>query len=641
MIREGIRPAFLLLPLALATGCGGATHATGPGHTDAVTALYDNSPTRSDFFALPWPADDRIVAGGDGKQHFDLAGYHFPGGGIGGYLALFHSEPAAGFGTSAAIFFRFDGPIDPATLPATSADSLAPASGVFLVDVTSASPTHGKRVPVRVRFKHDYDAYIGTDSLALLPEPGFPLRERTRYAAVVTDAVKGAGGRPVKRDARFRLPPGDLPFGVDASHVVVATLYTTADVTSIMRDLRDAVYAQAPVPQVADFRYVQNGGPYDWYQGTYQAPNFQEGDSPYSLSGGRIHLGTDGKPLAARTETMGFALTVPHGEMPKAGWPIVLYAHGTGGSFTSFIDDGSAADAAEVWGADGNVIAKMAMISIDQVLHGPRDPTGNDPQLTFYNFQNLLSARDSIKQGALDDFSLLRLVENLAIDAAPVTRAPIKLDRDRIYFKGHSQGGTTGSLFLPFEPKVKAAVLSGAGAMLELALLDKTQPINIPSLIEAIVGEPIDEYHPLLNLMQTFLESADPHNYARYLFREPPAGLAPKSIYQSLGIVDHYTPIPTIKALALAMGVQPAAPRLQPIDVLSPMTETWATPPLMNNVANGLATGVICEYQVPTYFDGHQAYDGHYVVFNHPDAVRQSNSFLATHAKTGTAQLVP
>jgi hypothetical protein len=54
-----------------------------------------------------------------------------------------------------------------------------------------------------------------------------------------------------------------------------------------------------------------------------------------------------------------------------------------------------------------------------------------------------------------------------------------------------------------------------------------------------------------------------------------------------------------------------------------------------------MASGVLCEYQVPTYFSGDQAYDGHFVVFNHPDAIRQSNAFLATHAATGTARLIP
>src|SRR5262245_61992045 len=208
-----------LLPLLalVAAGCDadpvmppdGSNNTAAPTST-AVVALYDNSRTRDEFFALPWPADERLYVGADGKQHLNLAGYHYAGALIGVYLDLFHDGPTTGFGTSAAVYFRFDGPIDPSTLPGSAMDSLKPEASVFLVDVGRGSPTLGRRVPVRVRFEHESGKYIGPDWLALLPEPGFPLRERTTYAAVITDAVRGADGQPVQRDARYPGPPMNL-----------------------------------------------------------------------------------------------------------------------------------------------------------------------------------------------------------------------------------------------------------------------------------------------------------------------------------------------------------------------------------------------------------------------------------------------
>src|SRR5262249_10878824 len=138
----------------------------------------------------------------------------------------------------------------------------------------------------------------------------------------------------------------------------------------------------------------------------------------------------------------------------------------------------------------------------------------------------------------------------------------------------------------------------------------------------------------------TFLESSDPGNYGRLFFREPPAGVPAKSIYQSMGIVDHYTPVPTIKALALAMGVQPANPQVEPIDDLALTTMDWADPPMQNNVANGTASGVLCEYRVATNAMGQPLYDGHFVVFDDPHAAVQANAFLGTHVNTGIAQLL-
>jgi hypothetical protein len=189
------------------------------------------------------------------------------------------------------------------------------------------------------------------------------------------------------------------------------------------------------------------------------------------------------------------------------------------------------------------------------------------------------------------------------------------------------------------EPEVKAAVLSGAGGVIIYALLNKTQPVNIPVVVGALFHDPVDEFHPVLNLAQNYAEESDPENYAKYFFREPPtppvahAAFAAKSIYQSLGIVDHYTPIPVIKALALGMGVQPVNPMLEPIDGLDLAGLSWANPPLKSNVAGGNATGVLLEYTAPP------GDDGHFVVFDVPAAVAQSNRFLGTHEATGIAEL--
>ena len=92
-------------------------------------------------------------------------------------------------------------------------------------------------------------------------------------------------------------------------------------------------------------------------------------------------------------------------------------------------------------------------------------------------------ARDNPKQGALDDFQLLRLVKAIDVAAAPTTGAPIKFDPARIYFKGHSQGGLTGPLFLAAEPEVKAAVLSGAGGDAHLRAAQQDRAGQHPAVV--------------------------------------------------------------------------------------------------------------------------------------------------------------
>src|SRR5215475_15360941 len=68
---------------------------------------------------------------------------------------------------------------------------------------------------------------------------------------------------------------------------------------------------------------------------------------------------------------------------PPTGWPICIYAHGTGGDWESFVDDGTGLRLA---------LQGIATISTDQVLHGPRNP-GGDPETAFFNFGNPYAGR--------------------------------------------------------------------------------------------------------------------------------------------------------------------------------------------------------------------------------------------------------
>ena len=497
--------------------------------------------------------------------------------------------------------------------------------------------------------------------MTLLPFPGLPLREKTVYAAVITDGIKAPGGALVHRDRDLEAAlavsgasssdpkvaaaaRAYAPFtawlatqsGL-AAHVVNVSVFTTGDFTSVMTILRQAVYEQAAAPVLAGLTYdgEDQAGVDQKFEGTYLSPNFQSGTPPYEMTGGEILFDAAGKPMLDHTETLKVAMTIPEGQMPAAGWPIVLYAHGTGGDYQSFIGDGSGREAARVTAADGSVIAQMAMISIDNVLNGSRVPPGTNVDLAFINLFNLPASRDNPKQGGLDDYQLLRLVKAIDVAAAPTTGQPIKFDPTRIYFKGHSEGGLTGPLFLVAEPEVKAALLSGAGAGLIQATLNKTNPVDLTKVLGALLRDPPDQFHPALSLAATYLDSTDPENYARLLFREPLPGIAPKSIFHTIGLIDTYAPVPVLKTFAIAMGCEPVEPMLDPIAGLDLAGLAWGTAPVVGNVAGGAATAVTLEYKQA----GND--DGHFVIFDVPAAIAQSNRFLATHAATGVARLDP
>ena len=639
------RPGGLVILATLTlAGCGGELPRSD-GHAlfdlKMLTTKVAQPTATEDFYLVPYPNDLRLHPDGT----VDLSGYPPQLGILATYLAAFDGG-THGFGCNGASYFRFDAPLDPASLPADGPGSLAATSTAFVVDVTPGSPTFGQRTPVTPHFvATNYDV-IGPNWLALLPVPGFPLRQRTTYAAVLTDGLKTASGGAILRASDLDAALGMTAYKPLASwlaaqpelaaHLVNAAVFTTADATSVMTQLRNSVYAQ-PAPTLAALTDdgVDKAGIDHVYSGTYLGPNFQQGISPFSQAGdgGQIEIDASGLAKLARTETLRVAMTIPEGTMPAAGWPVVIYAHGTGGDYKSFVRDGSGYNAAKVTASDGSVVDRLAMISIDQVLHGTRVPPGTSIDITFFNLLNIVAAHDNVKQGALDDFQLLRLVKSIDVAAAPGTNAPIMFDPTRIYFKGHSQGGLTGPLFLAAEPEVKAAVLSGAGGDIIFSLLDKKEPLDVPKAAQALLQDPLDEFHPVLSLLSNYFDDSDPINYVQLLFRDPPSGFAPKPIYQSLGLIDHYTPVPVIKALALAMGVQPADPMLDPIDDLALSGEAWGALPISQNVAGGQATGVLAEYNMKP------GSDGHFVVFEVPAAIAQSNRFLATHSVSGIARL--
>lgn len=650
----------------VASSCGSDDSEEFRGPAGALFELPRiGTPPPSGFFALPFPNDIRID---DIDGRMDLDDFARPNALIELYVNTIR-ERVHGFSVTAASFVRFDNPIDEDSLPQRAHHSLAEDASVYLVNVDDDSPTYGERVPLRFQFQAEGGNFIGDNWLGVLPYPGFALEEQTTYALVVTDRLRATDGTPVARPEPFAAVIGtaassdaevtrarmiyqpladwlDREGGDNRDNVVVASVFTTQDATSLMGDIRQVVWEDLPEPEVRDIvRFIPepreseegeqpeepitwNDLAFRWYDGIYDAPCFQRGTPPYLRpdDGGDIVRDPDTeRPVIQRMEPLRFSFSVPKGPQPENGWPVVLYAHGTGGSYHSFAFSGVAKQLA----AQG-----LAMISIDQVSHEPRIPTGSSPEILFFNFQNPLSARDNTLQGAADNFYLLRLVLGFEY-SDPFLGGPknVRFDPERIYFFGHSQGGLTGPPFLSHEPLIDAAVLSGAGGLLYYSLILKTEPLDIAALVGTFIRDsPLDEYNPMLALLQTYLDRADPVVYGGSLVREPRAGVGAKHILQTEGFTDRYTPLASIEALATSIGGDLVEPVIRDIEGLSLRGRSILRAPVSGN-ADGV-TSVFLQYNEVAESDGH------FVVFDRRDAATQYANFLGTLARTGSATLV-
>jgi pimeloyl-ACP methyl ester carboxylesterase len=648
--------------LLFCMACGSGTGPTGVGST-LVLFEVPRRGEMPDLFALPFPNDLRLKADGT----LDLRG--FPPGLRPDVIRSYQEateRQTHGWATNPVVYFRFSAPIDPTGLPANSAASTQGDASVFLVDIDPSSPRLGTRVPILTRYYPEATVFVPQRVLALTPLPGFSLRGATRYAAVVTHRLRDATGALLGSPGAFEAVKASLPqsdpdleraralyapalatlegLGVRRADLRGLAVFTTQDPTKEMDRVRAFLRASVPEPDARGVACAEEPL-YLRCTGWYDTPNFQAGTIPYQTEGGNFVFTSSGDPVVQRTETIPFTLTLPKTSPPTAGFPVTLYAHGTGGSRNSFL---GANDVGDVLARQG-----IAVIGIDQPLHGardtycPQDPALRDQCESLWSFNpaNIAAARDNFRQGAVDDLQLLRLVKRLTI-ARAVTGldADVRFDPSNIFFFGHSHGGLTGPLFVGVEPEVRGAVLSGSGGLLGLAFLLKTKPTDIKGTVEWLLGiegmNELDIFHPVITLVQTFAERADPLNYAARFVGDPPGGAWPRAILLTEGLGDSYTPNANTEALAVAAGLSPVTPVLHEVEGLSYLGREALVPPVSNNLTGPggvAATGVLAQYAPARDAATNPDHDGHFTVFWNSTARAQYGGFLGSLARTGTA----
>lgn len=652
-----------------------------------VAALFylpgaEGTPSDATFFDHPYPSDVRL--GKNGRP--DLEGFPTPGPGLLGvdmvaaYVEKVESE-TRGWSTNPVIYFRFSGAI--------SIESLNTPEGgkrrIFITDV-DALPEENTIAPASLSTQYSIGSgsnYICDDWLAL-KTPRDTLVPGHRYIAwVTTDARTREGNSPVARSPQFAAMLGDSaptgdpvladayddfaplreflefykgsPNEFDPDSILIATVFTTDDPIAPMRALAEAV-AEEDVPSVSNWVHCdgQNQSPcpqadaaegracgsgtsdYDEYQALIELPVFQRGAAPYLASGGEI------AETAVRSEAVCMSMSIPNGATaPEGGWPLVIYGHGTGGSFRGPLRDSIA-------GALARATPAFATLGYDAVQHGPRRGEGegadNEPENLFFNFVNPDAARGNPLQGAADVLSVIRFAQKGELASTSETGAgAIQVNPNNILYYGHSQGSTHGSIAVPFS-NLSGTVLSGNGGGLAEALLNKTNPVDIAGAIPLVIQDTDAEgklrmgsKHPVLSLLQHYIDPADPINFAPLFTIRPEEGSTPKHIFQTFGLDDTYSPPATLASFTYAAELALAAPPsgVTPTGV-NDLRLSLASEPVSDNFTfeTGAVTAVCRQYQAPS------GLDGHFVVDDVPAANADAIGFLESLGN-GVSPVVP
>jgi len=616
-------------------------------------------PGDTDFYRLPFPNDIRKRNG-----RVSLRGHPRPVDLVDRYLRAIEAD-ATGFGTNQATYFRFSRDPDLGTLKQQGS--------VALVDISVGSPEYGRPKSLSWYATTGRTAYICNRFIAIRPPFGQPLRPGTTYAVILRKGVRDTSGNTFDREDDFAAmlaekAPADadlasawtayaplrgylgdstVSFKLTASELLAAAVFTTEDVEKPLAAIHAAI-AAAPSPAPSGF--VRCGDPgavspcddgktgdghvrgcfpeqlagasFDEYQGTISLPVFQQGSPPYAQpqDGGGILLDADGKVAIVRNEPVCVSLAVPKGTPPAAGWPVVVYSHGTGGSYRSAI----ALDLAEkhaVGNASGGAAVPMATLGYDGVLHGPRNggSTGST-ELLVYNFNNPRAARDNNLQAAADLLALPRAIASFGA-------VGIKLDAGHVALYGHSQGGNAAALAAARDAGYGAVIMSGTGGTLMLSLLGKTKPVNLPLFLPALLGDlSADTNHPMLNLIQMYCERSDPVNFARRLLREPLEGATRRHVLHVYGTADTFAPVETQRRYAQAAGLQVVLPLVDSYPTSAEYNMVTVTSPVVANQAFG-SLGSITAAEAQYAPDG---YDGHFVSTQNPQARQTIQKMLVT-----------
>ncbi|MCC7534560.1 MAG: alpha/beta fold hydrolase [Deltaproteobacteria bacterium] len=618
-----------------------------------------------DFFRLPFPNDIRGGAGTPDLSDFPSPGTQILPIDLVRRYADASTEDLDGWGTNETAFFRFSVAPDFGSVRAGD-DSFTAA----IVNVDPDSPEVGQQRPLAWYVTSGGGRYICPKIIGVRPLVGFPLLPSTTYAVVVTTGVRAEDGSEYQRDPDFvamlgASAPSDgvlaaaweayAPLrswlesdGRAPETLLNAAVFTTQDTERLTRNLRDVVRAQ-PAPVVSELVVCDEGvaSPCDdglmgdaHERGCFAAdpgfvevharvtvPFFQTGTLPFEEpeDGGGIEYDGAGNPRVVRTEEVCMALMLPRGEPPPEGWPVAIYAHGTGGSFRSSATSGVASELT-------TGVPNIAVIAIDQPQHGDRrGGSTRSPEELFYNFVNPHAARDNIVQGAAELFQLVRVAEGLDLPPAmSPTSARVAFDDTRILLFAHSQGGTHASLFLPYEPLVTAALLSGNGGDLVQSLLNKREPIDIAAVVPAVLADPgpnplmpaVDEFHPALQIFGAYFDAVDPVNFGRVLANPPMGGVTPH-MFATVGDGDTYSPENTLVAYVRAAGLDVVPPRV--LD-FGGVFETSAPASGNQQVLGQMRTRVFREYRP----DG---YDGHFVAWRNPQGLRDVVGFLRDAAR--------
>ena len=532
--------------------------------TPVVVARFD--PSNSD---IPYPNNLLFKDSSDGTLNIpaeDPNDYADP------VVAL---NTLDGFSTLAPMTAGFSAAVDP--------DTVVAGDTIRIFEVTTDPATGAVTGYIReLAGDAEYMTSVDTTGTVLTILPMRPLDAATSYQVVITTGVMDARGHSIRPDTTYAITKGTDPLfdeegrtaagqlgafadlsdeelagleglrqltnaaegviaansSLDTSDIVLSWTFSTQSVGAVLATVEasataGAIATTATGMTTRDVLGDASPGIANIHTGTLEVPYYLQaptGEDPtapltgfWQGLGGSFLTRYNAAPVKTTDVTIPLLMTVPQGETPTGGWPVVIFQHGITADRTSLLGI-----------ADTLAQAGFAAVAIDLPLHGVTDTdnpfyadanerhfgldfvnnatgaAGPDGQTDssgthFINLKSLLTARDNLRQAVADLFVLRRSLNGLE-----------NIDGDRVFFLGHSLGAMVGTVFLALDDSVQDAVLAMPGGGIA-KLLDGSAsfgPVVAAGLAEAGISKGTTDYESFLGAAQTVLDTTDPINHA-------------------------------------------------------------------------------------------------------------------------------
>ena len=477
-----------------------------------------------------------------------------------------------GWGVSAPLFMRFEGPIGP---PPSGAEAslLAPELRLLALGEGMA-----ERVP--------YEAELLDEGRMLLVWPMRPLASGTRHALVMTREYPSADGACVVPSETLKaLLQGEADtsgqqavregfealFGSTSlapGEISAATVFRTQTTTERSRTVAAEI-------QAATLTWAGPARCEAWEYGRTCERRLRTRDF-------REEAGENDTWELPVSMWFPDSVTGPD----SSAYPTLIVGHGMNGNRTL-----GATVAAMV--ADLGI----AVLASDAMAHGQHPSAeGLEGLFVALTFLGVVIdetrvdgrvMRDNFQQSNWDRLQLIKALRQSAdLDDDGV----LDIDVDRLGYLGVSLGGIMGSELLAVSDALSVGVLLVPGARVT-SMFSHAPPLAVMmNIVSQITGSEAGAWR-LLAVLQAAVDGGDPASYAGHVLTRRFDDKAPPDLLVAMALDDDTVPNVTTAHLARALGLPLMAPVTVPIDGLSVVSE----PELRANMPGG-STAALFQY---------------------------------------------